>query len=133
MGFYVSTAKSGECAADSMISYLPLAHIFDRMSEEMMLRLGGSIGYWQGQLPELVNDIAALRPTMFVGVPRVFDRIHQRITDRVAGSSCLKSLMFKWGFKGKQARLNAGFPSSTAAPFWDKLVFSKVCCYVLLT
>lgn len=110
-----------------MISYLPLAHIFDRTTEEMFLRLGGSIGYWQGILPELINDVAALKPTMFVGVPRVFDRIHQRINDRVSGSGCLKSLLFKWGFNGKLARLNAGFSSAAAAPFWDKLVFSKVC------
>jgi long-chain acyl-CoA synthetase len=114
------------CAADSMISYLPLAHIFDRTSEEMFLKIGGCIGYWQGVLPELINDIAALKPTMFVGVPRVFDRIQQRISDRVAGSGCIKSLLFKWGFNGKLARLNAGFSSDTAAPFWDKLVFSKV-------
>jgi long-chain acyl-CoA synthetase len=116
-----------------MISYLPLAHIFDRTAEEMFLRLGGSIGYWQGVLPELINDISALKPTMFVGVPRVFDRIHQRIIDRVAGSGCIKSLLFKWGFSGKLARLNAGFSSDAAAPFWDKLVFSKVCALSLST
>ena len=109
-----------------MISYLPLAHIFDRTTEEMFLSFGGSIGYWQGILPELINDVAALKPTMFVGVPRVFDRIYQKFNDGVASSGCMKSLLFKWGFNGKLARLNAGFPSAAAAPFWDKLVFSKV-------
>jgi len=32
---------------DRYISYLPLAHIFDRMGEELMLAIGASIGYWQ--------------------------------------------------------------------------------------
>lgn len=33
---------------DSYLSYLPLAHIFDRVGEEMMTFSGSSIGYWQG-------------------------------------------------------------------------------------
>ena len=32
---------------DRYISYLPLAHIFDRMGEELVIELGASIGYWQ--------------------------------------------------------------------------------------
>ena len=39
------------------------------------MHLGASIGYWRGDIRGLVDDIAALRPTFFVGVPRVFDRI----------------------------------------------------------
>lgn len=32
---------------DSVLSYMPLAHIFDRIIEELALTVGGSIGYWQ--------------------------------------------------------------------------------------
>ena len=32
-----------------------------------MLHLGGSIGYWRGDIKGLVDDIAALRPTLFCG------------------------------------------------------------------
>lgn len=113
-------------AGDRMLSYLPLAHIFDRTSEEMFLSLGGTIGYWQGSLPDLVSDIAALKPTQFHGVPRVYDRIHGRIKDKTATAGCLKSFLFKWAHNAKLAKLNAGFSSEKAAPFWDKLVFSKV-------
>lgn len=114
-------------AGDRMLSYLPLAHIFDRTSEEMFLSLGATIGYWQGSLPDLVNDIGALKPTQFHGVPRVYDRIHNRIKEKTATSGCLKSFLFKWAHSAKLAKLNAGFSSEKAAPFWDKLVFSKVC------
>eukprot|EP00878_Enallax_costatus_P003626 GHUV01003840.1.p1 GENE.GHUV01003840.1~~GHUV01003840.1.p1 ORF type:complete len:345 (+),score=105.28 GHUV01003840.1:110-1144(+) len=68
---------------DTTLSYLPLAHIFDRTLEETLLALGGGIGYYQGNTNVLVDDIAALKPTLFVGVPRVFDRIYSRITDQV--------------------------------------------------
>ena len=35
--------------SDAMLSYLPLAHIFDRVAEELMLNVGGRIGYFQGE------------------------------------------------------------------------------------
>lgn len=114
-------------AEDSVISYLPLAHIFDRSCEELFLAVGGRIGYWQGKLDALVDDIGALKPTVFTGVPRVFDRIYNAINDTIAGSGCLKKFLFNWAYSGKLNRLRANFPSASAAPFWDKLVFSKVC------
>ena len=48
-----------------------------------MLYLGACIGYWQGNIKLLVDDLAALKPTFFVGVPRVFDRVRQRVLERV--------------------------------------------------
>jgi long-chain acyl-CoA synthetase len=49
----------------------------------MFIALGGSIGYWQGNVNLLVDDIGALKPSIFIGVPRVFDRIYNRVTDQV--------------------------------------------------
>lgn len=45
----------------------------------MLLSKGGRIGYFRGDVKLLVDDIAALQPTIFVGVPRVFDRIYSGI------------------------------------------------------
>jgi hypothetical protein len=38
---------------DCYFSFLPLAHVFDRVAEEFMLSKGGSIGYWQGEIPKV--------------------------------------------------------------------------------
>lgn len=46
----------------------------------MLLSKGGRIGYFRGDVKLLVDDIAALQPTLFVGVPRVFDRIYSGTT-----------------------------------------------------
>lgn len=46
------------------LSYLSLCHIFDRVMEELVLSLGGCIGYWQGDITSLMDDIATLRPTV---------------------------------------------------------------------
>ena len=55
-----------------------------------MLHLGGSVGYWQGDTVKLVDDIGALKPTLFIGVPRIFDRIYSAVTAGVdkAGALC---------------------------------------------
>ena len=59
---------------DSMISYLPLAHIYARMTEHGALWAGGSIGYFHGDILAIIDDIKALRPTAFTSVPRLFNR-----------------------------------------------------------
>lgn len=46
----------------------------NRATEEVFLYFGGSIGYWQGNIKTLIDDISACKPTLFAGVPRVFDR-----------------------------------------------------------
>ncbi|CAI5533048.1 unnamed protein product, partial [Closterium sp. Naga37s-1] len=51
--------------ADIYISYLPLAHIFDRVAEELMTHVGGSIGFWQGGLWHnifVAEELMALKP-----------------------------------------------------------------------
>ena len=58
-----------------------------RAAEETLLSMGASIGYWRGDIKGLVDDIAALRPTIFIGVPRVFDRIYTGVLAKVRGSS----------------------------------------------
>lgn len=108
------------------LSYLPLAHIFDRATEELVICQGGSIGYWRGDIKGLVDDMALLRPTLFAGVPRVFDRIYAGVMDKMNAGSMLKKVLFDWGFSRKLHALNAGHKFDEAAPFFDKLVFSKV-------
>eukprot|EP00951_Prasinocladus_malaysianus_P004105 scaffold28990_cov32-Prasinocladus_malaysianus.AAC.4 len=68
---------------DVFLSYLPLAHIFDRVAEEFYLSIGATIGYWRGDTKGLTEDITTLKPTLFVGVPRVFERIQGGVMAKV--------------------------------------------------
>ncbi|MQM08025.1 hypothetical protein Taro_040875, partial [Colocasia esculenta] len=61
---------------DVYLSYLPLAHIFDRVIEELFISHGASIGFWRGDVKFLIEDIGELKPTIFCAVPRVLDRIY---------------------------------------------------------
>ncbi|KAM1451105.1 hypothetical protein ACFX2I_038269 [Malus domestica] len=61
---------------DVYLSFLPLAHIFDRVIEELFIWTGAQIGFWRGDVKLLTEDIGELKPTIFCAVPRVLDRIY---------------------------------------------------------
>ena len=78
-----------------------------------MLYVGGSIGYFQGDIRKLADDIGALRPTIFAGVPRVFERIYNGVMDQVRTHACVWGL---WVLGGEASRGREG-GKGTAAGF----------------
>lgn len=111
-------------SSDVFLSFLPLAHILDRVAEEAFLQLGGSIGYWQGDTKKLMDDVGALRPTIFAGVPRIYDRVYTGVTQKVKSSTPVQRAVFGICFRIKEFFLN-NFGMSQV-PIVDKLAFSKV-------
>uniref|UniRef100_A0A0D9XP15 Long-chain-fatty-acid--CoA ligase n=1 Tax=Leersia perrieri TaxID=77586 RepID=A0A0D9XP15_9ORYZ len=105
------------------ISYLPLAHIYERVNQIALLHYGVAIGFYQGDNLKLMDDLAALRPTVFASVPRLYNRIYAAITNAVKESGGLKEKLFHAAYNAKKrAIMNGGNPS----PMWDKLVFNKI-------
>ena len=80
---------------DVGLSYLPLAHIYGRMMEQGLLMCGGSIGFFHGNMTELVEDLKLLRPTAFNSVPRLFNRIGGAIRAQTTDVG---------GFRGRMSR-----------------------------
>jgi len=62
-----------------VISYLPLPHSFEQCMLGYALISGAKIGYYQGNPLKLVEDCAALQPTVFPSVPRLYNRIYASI------------------------------------------------------
>jgi len=44
---------------------------------------GAKVGFWRGDIKGLMDDIGALKPTIFIGVPRVFDRIYSGVLAKI--------------------------------------------------
>jgi long-chain acyl-CoA synthetase len=65
---------------DSFISYLPLAHSFEKCLFTAGLIVGLAIGYFSGDPLKLLDDLNVLKPTLFPSVPRIFNRIYDKIT-----------------------------------------------------
>lgn len=111
---------------DVYLSYLPLAHIFDRVIEEAFISHGASIGFWRGDVKLLVEDIVELKPTIFCAVPRVLDRIYSGLQAKISSGGLLKSTLFNIAYKYKLHNMRNGSKHSEAARIFDKIVFSNV-------
>jgi len=61
---------------DQTYLFLPLAHSFAKLVQFVLLDLGGSIAYWQGDVQKIVPDLIEVQPTSFPSVPRMFEKIY---------------------------------------------------------
>ncbi|XP_060180127.1 long chain acyl-CoA synthetase 4-like [Lycium barbarum] len=111
---------------DVYISYLPLAHIFDRAIEECFINHGASIGFWRGDVKLLTEDLGELKPTVFCAVPRVLDRIYSGLQQKISSGGRLRSTLFNIAYARKLQYLKSGSKYHEASPISDKVVFSKV-------
>jgi long-chain acyl-CoA synthetase len=117
---------------DTVLSFLPLAHVLERMVTFCYLYKGCSIGYAES-LDTLSENLLEVRPHIMVNVPRVLEKIYAKIMDNVLASSALKRKIFFWAVKvGKKygRKKLLGQPISGMLQFKKniahKLVFSKV-------
>lgn len=65
--------------ADRHLSYLPLAHIFERVVQAQMLCAGASIAFFRGDPTLLIEDLVACRPTVMPVAPRVLNKIYDKV------------------------------------------------------
>uniref|UniRef100_A0A8C7WEQ8 Long-chain-fatty-acid--CoA ligase n=1 Tax=Oncorhynchus mykiss TaxID=8022 RepID=A0A8C7WEQ8_ONCMY len=107
---------------DVLLSYLPLAHIFERVVVGVILVHGGRIGFFQGDIRLLMDDLTTLRPTVFPVVPRLLNRMFDKIYGQA--NTSLKRWVLDFAFKRKEAELLSGIIRRDS--IWDKLIFRKV-------
>ncbi|KAG5840552.1 hypothetical protein ANANG_G00189990 [Anguilla anguilla] len=107
---------------DVSISYLPLAHMFERMIQVSMFCHGARVGFYQGDISLLMDDIKTLRPTFFPVVPRLLNRIYDKIVGSV--TSPLRRAVLQYAVRRKQAELSSGVVRNNS--LWDRLVFNKI-------
>ncbi|XAR61442.1 Long-chain-fatty-acid--CoA ligase [Bertholletia excelsa] len=111
---------------DVYISFLPLAHILDRMIEEFFFYKGASVGYYHGDINALRDDLMELKPTLLAGVPRVFERIHEGILKALDELNTVRRTVFNILYKYKLAWMKLGFKQKNASWLGDMLAFRKV-------
>ncbi|NXN12924.1 ACSL1 ligase, partial [Indicator maculatus] len=118
--FMKSTEKTLKPSCDDvLISFLPLAHMFERIvevsiclvfsffSQCVVLCHGGRIGFFQGDIRLLMDDLKTLQPTIFG-----------------QADTSLKRWMLDFASKRKEAELRSGIVRNNS--FWDKIIFRKI-------
>ena len=118
--------------SDSSVSFLPWAHSFGQTVElHCMIANGCSVAFAES-IEKLVDNIAEVKPTILVSVPRIFNKIYDGLQKKMTEAGGVKKMLFDAGLEneGERRKLAEGGRSSLLTnlkgAFFDKLVFSKV-------
>jgi long-chain acyl-CoA synthetase len=115
-------------ADSSCISFLPLSHITARHLDYALFCKGATLAYC-ANFDKLPAALTAVKPTVFVAVPRVYEKIRE-VVERRAGSKAMVRKLFAWalatGRRHREEVLLGQTPSSFRWRLADRLVFKKV-------
>ncbi|NXB51062.1 ACSL5 ligase, partial [Leucopsar rothschildi] len=121
--FLRCTENTIECtSSDVAISYLPLAHMFERVVQAVVYSCGAKVGFFQGDIRLLTDDMKTLKPTLFPVVPRLLNRVYDKIQS--GANTPVKSFLLKFAVFMKTAEIKQGIIRNDS--IWDKIVFKKV-------
>jgi long-chain acyl-CoA synthetase len=117
---------------DSALSVLPLSHVLERMAMYMYLYHGMAI-YFGESLEAIGNNLREVKPTIFVGVPRIFEKILARVKEKSAEKGKLNVSLLNWAIDvardyAKLTIVHQKIPAVLGLKhkIADKLVFSKM-------
>src|SRR5579863_593200 len=124
----IATREFGFGPADACISFLPLSHITARALDYAMFFYGAQVAYCShfDKLPESMKQV---RPTVVVGVPRVYEKIRQAVEQKAAASP-IKRHILPWAVGVGAAQRDTVYdqrkPGALSWKLANKLVFAKV-------
>jgi long-chain acyl-CoA synthetase len=109
------------------VSFLPLSHVTARHVDFALLYRGVVLAYCS-DIARLQKVLAEVKPDIFVGVPRVYEKIRQQVILQTASPS--KNAIYRWALKTGRAHreeiLNQIEPEALAWKMANRMVFSKV-------
>lgn len=79
---------------DVALSFLPLSHTFERTIGYYLGIMAGSRVAYNRSIPELAKDLAIIKPTHIISVPRIFERVYTGIQDKLRTGSALSRWLF---------------------------------------
>ncbi len=131
-----SSKSSGEClpleTTHTTLLFLPLAHVFARLVVHFCMRGGCAVAFAEG-MDKIVDNLKEIRPHFFASVPRIFEKVYEKITTGAQDAGGLKLKIFNFALSAgyavselqqhkKPIPAGLGFKHKIA----DKLVFSKI-------
>ena len=85
--------------------FLPLAHVLARLAQIVVLDIGGTLAYWSGDSTKILEEVAAVSPTHFVAVPRIYEKLHTGVLSAVESGGRPARMLFAWALEvGRRTR-----------------------------
>ncbi len=117
---------------DVALSFLPISHTFERTTGYYIPMMLGMTVVYARSVQQLAEDIATQRPTALVSVPRIFERIYERLQQQLARGPAIRRLLFNlavavgWRrFRHRQG-LAGWHPALVLWPLLHRLVAAKI-------
>ena len=117
---------------DLLLSFLPLSHTFERTVGYYIPMIVGATVAYARSIPELGEDLVTIQPTVMISVPRIYERVYNKIQAGLAEKSPLATKLFnlavETGWKRFLHRQGRGSwsPGFLLWPLLNKLVASKI-------
>lgn len=117
---------------DVSLSVLPLSHVFERTGMYVYIRYGMRVHYAES-IEKAPDNLKEVRPTILIGVPRIFEKVFERARLRAAQSGRVNEMIFDWAIDvAKEYAMllekDEPIPMALTAKHGiaDKIVFSKL-------
>ncbi len=121
------------CASDEIfLSFLPLSHTLERTAGYYLPMMAGAAVAYNRSIPQLADDLIAVRPTIMIAVPRIFERIYNKIQSGLTEKSSLARALFNisvdigWHRFEHQQKRASWHPKLLFWPLFNLLVAQKV-------
>lgn len=117
---------------DISLSVLPLSHVFERTGMYVYFMSGMAV-YFAESIERAPDNLKEVRPTIFIGVPRIFEKVYEKARVSAARSSLIRERVFDWAIavaKEYAGTLAKGLPVSVSLAakhgVADKIVYTKL-------
>ncbi|KAK9237496.1 eukaryotic long-chain fatty acid CoA synthetase (LC-FACS) [Lipomyces kononenkoae] len=116
--------RSSNNVVDIVLSYLPLAHIYERATIGVAIAAGAGIAFYRGNILQILEDLLEVRPTVFTSVPRLLNRFELAIKAKTVNATGWRSNIARYGLSVKLQSLASGQGPNNM--LWDRLISRKV-------
>jgi len=117
---------------DLFLSFLPMSHTLERTGGYYLTMMAGAQVAYARSIPQLAEDLAAIKPTMMISVPRIYERVYGSIKTKLADGPAARRKLFEFAVDVGWARFEHAQgrgpwkPSFLLWPILNRLVAHKV-------
>ncbi len=89
-------AVNGFQAGDTLLSYLPLCHVAEKIFTLFTPLACGAVVHFGESLYTVQDDLREVAPSVFLGVPRIWEKMHAAVTVKMRDASAVKGALWRW-------------------------------------